>query len=104
MLTETQLEVADLGRLNRLLQNVSAYWIPIADQLEMTLEVDIIRNTPGNTNPSQFLRDLLHRWLNREHPTLETLCQALRGDIAIIGGVNVAKKLEEEFQALKGLQ
>jgi len=106
MLTETQLKVADLGRLNLLLQNVSAYWIPIADQLEMTSQVDIIRNTTSNTVPSQFLRDLLHRWLNREHPlpTLETLCQALRGDVAITGGGNVAKELEKEFQAQKGLQ
>ena len=103
LLTETQLKLDDLGSLKKLLQPVSAYWIPIADQLEMTSQVSVIQSTPANTSPSAFLRDLLYRWLSREHPspTLEALCQALRGDDEIIGGANVAKKLEETFQGLQ---
>ena len=55
------------------------------------------------TSPPAFIRDLLYRWLSREYPspTLEALCQALRGDDEIIGGANVAKKLEETFQGLQ---
>jgi len=104
-LTETQLKVDNLGRLKQLLHPVSPYWVPIADQLEMTSQVAIIQNTPANTGPPAFLRDLLYRWLSREHPspTLEFLCQALRGDSEIIGGDNVARILEEEFRLKKGL-
>ena len=91
----------------RLLQPLLSYWVPIADQLGMTTQVAAVRNTPDNTGPSAFLRDLLFRWLSREHPlpTLEALCQALRGvDDLIIGGANVANKLEETFQGQLGLQ
>ena len=82
-----------------MLQPVSAYWIPIADQLEMTSHVANIRGTPDNTGPSAFMRDLLNRWLSREHPspTLEALCQALRNDDEIIGGADAARKLEDKF-------
>ena len=105
-LTETELKLDDLGSLKRILQPVSAYWVPIADQLGMTSQVATIRGTPDNTGPSAFLRDLLNRWLSREHPlpTLEALRQALRGDDEIIGGPNVATKLEETFQGRLGLQ
>ena len=101
-MTETQLKLDDLGTLKPFLQPVSAYWVPIADQLGMTSQVAAIRSTPDNTSPSAFLRDLLNRWLSREHPspTLEALCQALRGDDEIIGGTNVATNLEERFQGL----
>ena len=79
---------------------MSSYWVPIADQLGMTSQVAVIQNTPANTGPPAFLRDLLFRWLSREQPspTLEALCQALRGDDEIIGGANVAKNLEETFE------
>ena len=99
-LTETQLKLDDLGTLKRLLQPVSAYWVPIADQLGMTSQVAVIQSTPANTGPPAFLRDLLFRWLSREQPspTLKALCQALRGDDEIIGGANVAKNLEETFE------
>ena len=82
---------------------MSAYWVPIADQLGMTSQVAVIQSTPANTGPPAFLRDLLFRWLNREHPspTLEALCQALRGDDEITGGANVAKNLEKAFQGLR---
>jgi len=88
LLTETQLKIDDLGNLKRVLQPVSAFWVPIADQLGMTSQVAVIRGTPDNTSPSDFMRDLLNRWLSREHPspTLKALCQALRGDDEIIGG------------------
>ena len=101
-LTETQLKLDDLSTLKRLLQPLSPYWVPIADQLGMTSQVAVIQSTPANTGPPAFLRDLLYRWLSREHPspTLEALCQALRGDDEIIGGANVAKNLEEAFQGL----
>ena len=101
-MTETQLELDDLGTIKSLLQPLSPYWISIADQLGMTSQVAVIRSTPDNTGPPAFLRDLLNRWLSREHPspTLEALCQALRGDEEIIGGANVAKNLEEMFQGL----
>ena len=101
-MTETQLKLDDLGTLKRLLQSVSPYWIPIADQLGMTTQVPVIQSTPANTGPTAFLRDLLFRWLRREQPspTLKALCQALRGDDEIIGGADVAKDLEETFQGL----
>ena len=70
----------------------------------MTSLVPTIRNTPDNTRPPAFLRDLLHRWLDRSHPTLEELCQALREDNEIIGGAGVADKLEEEFQGQRGVE
>ena len=87
-----------------MLQPVSAYWVPIADQLGMTSQVAVIRGTPDNTSPSAFMRDLLNRWLSREHPspTLKALCQALRGDDEIIGGCIVANRLEEEFSSQIG--
>ena len=105
ILTETKLKVDDLGSLERFLQPVSPYWVSIADQLGMTTEVDIIRGTPTNLRPSDFMRDVLHRWLSSEHPspTLETLCQALRGYSEIVGGENVASKLEKEFRSTTGL-
>ena len=101
-MTETQLKLDDLRTLKPLLQPVSAYWVPIADQLGMTLQVDVIWSSPRNTGSQAFLRDLLFRWLSREHPspTLEALCRALRGDNEIVGGANVAKNLEETFQGL----
>ena len=99
VLSETQLKLDDLGSLKQFLQPVSAYWIPIADQLGMTSQVEIIQTTQANTTPPACMRDLLHRWLSREHPspTLKTLCQALRSDDEIIRGSTVANKLEEEF-------
>ena len=93
----TELRPEDLGRLKPLLQPVAGYWIAIADQLGMTSCVATIQATPGNTRPSDFLRDLLHRWLNQGRPSLEKLCQALRKDGEIIGGAGVADKLEEEM-------
>ena len=99
LLTDILFKLDDLGNLKWLLQPVSAYWIPIADQLGMTSQVAAIRGTPDNTSPSAFMRDLLNRWLSREHPspTLKALCQALRRDDEIIGGSVVANKLEKEF-------
>lgn len=88
-----------------MLNDVAAYWVAIAGQLEMTSgEVDIIKQTPGYTVESG-LRDLLNRWLHRDcpPPTLEDLCQALRGDSAIIGGNRVATTLEEKFIGQSGL-
>ena len=69
----------------------------------MTSQVANVRGTPDNTNPSAFMRDLLIRWLSREHPspTLEALCQALRSDAEIIGGADAARKLEEMFLGLQ---
>ena len=103
LLTGTVLKLDDLRGLEILLQPVSAYWISIADQLGMASQVPIIQSTP---TPPTFMRDLLHRWLIREHPspTLEALCQALRGDAEIIGGAGVARKLEEMFQGRRGLR
>ena len=69
----------------------------------MTSQVANIRGTLDNTIPSAFMRDLLNRWLSREHPspTLEALCQALRSDAEIIGGADAARKLEEMFLGLQ---
>ena len=102
--TETQLKLDDLGNLKRVLQPVSAYWVPIADQLGMTSQVAVIQCTRDNTSPSDFMRDLLNRWLSREYPspTLNTLCEALRGDDEIIGGCIVANMLEEKFSSQTG--
>ena len=72
----------------------------------MTSLVPTIQNTPHNTHPPAFLRDLLHRWLDsdRSRPTLEELCQALREDDEIIGGAGVADKLEEKFRGQRGVE
>ena len=92
----------DLGRLKPLLKDVAAYWVPIADQLRMASDVPTIQHTPSNTNPPEFLRDLLYRWLNQGHPTVGSLCEALRGDSEIIGGARVATELEKEFSGQIG--
>ena len=99
----TQLNLGDLGKLKAQLVSVAAHWVDIADQLNMTLEVDIIKS--NHYGVEERLRELLNRWLNREDPspTLEALCQALRNDRAIIGGANMASKLEEEFKNSGGL-
>ena len=86
-----------MGALNRLLHRVSAHWVAIADQLRMQSHVPAIRATTSNTNPSEFLRELLFKWINHGHATLEVLCQGLRDDPAIIGGAEVAHSLEREF-------
>ena len=100
----TLLKLDDLGDLKRLIQPVAAHWVALADQLGMTTLVPTIRNTPDNTRPPAFLRDLLHRWLDRSRPTLEELCQALREDEEIIGGAGVTDKLEEMFRSQKGIE
>ena len=101
----TQLSDGDLGKLKVLLNHLAGYWKSIADQLGMTSQVANIRRNPDNVNPSDFLADLLNRWLNRKNPlpTLEALCQALSADTEIIGGANVASKLEETFKSRRGL-
>ena len=88
-----------------LLQDVAGYWIAIADQLGMGSQVNNIRRSPDNVVPSDFLRDLLNRWLNQENPlpTVEALCRALCDDAEIIGGAGVARRLEEMFQRRRGL-
>ena len=100
-----QLKPDDLGVLKVRLLPVAAYWVEIADQLGMTSQVSIIRTSPDNIKPSQFLRDLLNRWLSREHPspTLDSLCQGLRDDTSIIGGDLAAKNLEETFRDPRGM-
>ena len=100
--SETVLKPDDMKILKPLIQPVAAYWVEIADQLGMGSYVATIRGTPSNTNPPAYLRDLLNRWLNRGHPTLEVLCQALRGDTEIIGGDGVAAELEKGFQSRRG--
>ena len=93
-----QLKPNDLGVLKRLLHPISAFWVAIADQVGMGSHVPAIRGTPSNTNPPEFLRDLLFRWIGLGHSTLELLCQGLRDDPEIIGGVEVANNLEREFK------
>ena len=93
-----------MGRLKVLLQPVAGQWEELADQLQMTAVVEIVRNTPRNISPPKCLRDLLNRWLNKKdgHPTVEKLCQALRADDEITGGDTVANNLEGEFKDRKG--
>ena len=100
--SETVLKIDDLAELKRSLNRVAAHWVAIADQLGMGSYVPIIQGTPGNTNPPACLRDLLNRWLNQGHPTLEVLCQALRKDTEITGGDGVAAELEKGFQSRRG--
>ena len=97
-----QLKPNDLGALKQLLHPVSAFWVAIADQLGMGSHVPAIRGTPNNNNPPECLRDLLFRWIDHGHSTLEVLCQGLRNNPDIIGGNEVANKLEKEFQNRRG--
>ena len=101
----TLLKPDDLKDLKVLLQDVAGYWVAIADQLGMRSQVNNIRRSPDNIVPSDFLRDLLNRWINQENssPTLEALCRALCDDPEIIGGAGVARKLKEKFQRQRGL-
>ena len=94
----TLLKPDDMKILKPLIQPIAAYWVAFADQLGMGLYVSTIQATPTNTNPPACLRDLLNRWIHHGQPSLEALCQALRGDPEIIGGNSVAMKLEEQFQ------
>ena len=98
----THLTPKHMGHLRKLLWPVAADWVAIADQLGMESYVATIRATPSNTKPSEFLRDLLDRWLNQGHPTLESLCEALQEDIDIVRGPGVATELEKEFSRQKG--
>ena len=98
-----QLKLNDMGVLKRLLHPVSPSWVAIADQLGMGSHVPAIRATPSNTNPSEFLRDLLSRWIDQGRSTLEILCRGLRDDPEIIGGAEVANKLEKEFSNQGGV-
>ena len=98
----TLLKPDDMKILKPLIQPIAAYWVEFADQLGMESYVSTIQATPANTNPPACLRDLLNRWLHHGHPYLEALCQALRGDPEIIGGVGVATNLEEQFQDQRG--
>ena len=101
--SKTRLEPGDLGVLKVHLRDVAPCWVEIADQLGMQSEVDMIRRSPDNTKPYDFLRNLLFIWLNRDPiPSLEKLCQALRADPAIVGGSRIARELEEEFQSRTG--
>ena len=97
-----QLKSSDLGILKRLLHPISAFWVAIADKIGMGSHVPAIRGTPSNTSPPEFLRDLLFRWIEHGHSTLEILCQGLRDDPEIIGGAKVANILEKEFQNRRG--
>ena len=100
-----QLKPDDLGTLKVRLLPVAGCWVAIADQLGMTPQVTNIRASPGNVTPADFLRDLLNRWLYREHPSpsLDSLCEGLRGDTSIVGGDRVAHSLEETFQGQRGM-
>ena len=97
---ETRLTSEDLGRLTVPLRSVSDHWRYLADQLKMTKYVSAIATKKENTDPIDCLRDLLGRWLKTEHPTLETLCQALQELKEIIGEGDVAtviERLKEKF-------
>ena len=74
----------------------------LGDQLGMGSHIPVIQGTSSSTNPPEFLRDLLFRWIDQGHSTLEILCQGLRDDPEIIGGVEVAIMLEKEFQNRRG--
>jgi len=99
----TKLTLDDLGVLKRLIQPVAAHWVALADQLGMTSLVATIQNTRHDTPPA-FLRDLLYRWLMKGHPTLQELCQALRGDDEIVGGAGVANNLEERLRGQRSVE
>ena len=102
---EIPLTPDDLGRLKVLLQPVAGQWEELADQLQMTAVVEIIHNTPKNCSPAKCLRDLLNRWLSKKErsSTVGKLCRALIADEEIVGGSDVANKLEEEFIGRRGM-
>ena len=73
----TPLTLNDLVDLQECLNPISAEWVNLANAFRMAQIVDDIRAAPGLVRNRDYLRELLSRWLNRGHPTLETLYQAL---------------------------
>ena len=70
-------------------------------------DVPNIRTKPGLIDNQGYLGELLDRWLNGDHPTLEILYQAL-GKVKKItaqkaAAVNQAVTNLEEFQRQRGM-
>ena len=87
------------------LRPIAGNWMELALQLGLVLEeLKIIEATPLliHGGPTAFLREVLHKWLNRvppahTHPTLAKLCDALRSPA--MNQVRVANNLEQTYQA-----
>ena len=96
----------DLGDLQVCLQPISADWVDLARQLKMGQDVPNIQKKPGLIDNQDYLGELLDRWLNGDHPTLEMLYQAL-GNLREIttqkAAVNKAIIKLKEFQRQRGM-
>ena len=102
----TRLKPGDLGDLQVYLQPISADWINLASMLRMAEEERSIKTSPGLTNNQDYLRELLRRWLDGDHPTLETLNQALNRLMKITESKNAVKDAVtnlKRFQDQRGM-
>ena len=102
----TVLNPDDLGDLEVCLRSVTADWDKLAHQLRMGQDVPNIQKKPGLINNQDYLGELLNRWLNGDHSTLEMLYQALgklREITAQKAAVKQAVTKLEEFQHQRGM-
>ena len=95
----------DIATLMNLMLNFSYKWHEIGLGLGFVpSELKHISNSPSllMSAPTSFLYTLLSQWVQwptKEHPTkptLEALCEALRGSLAGLG--NLAEQVERELK------
>ena len=96
----------DLATLLSLMQNFSYKWNEIGLGLGFVQsELTLISSNPSlfKSAPASFLRMLLSQWVQwptvKEHPTkptLEALCEALRGSLVGLG--SLAEQIEKKLK------
>ena len=103
--TERVLTERDIATLLNLMHNFSDKWNEIGLGLEFVQsELTLISSNPSlfMSSPASFLRTLLSQWVQwptKEHPTkptLEALCEALRGPL--VGLASLAEQVERELK------
>ena len=105
-IVETLLNPDDSGDLEVCLQSIAADWEKLARQLKMGDDVPNILTIARLVDNQGYLGELLERWLNGDHPTLERLYQALnqlKKITAKKAPVNQAVANLKEFQHKRGM-
>ena len=105
-IVETLLNPDDSGDLEVCLQPIAADWDKLGRQLKMGDDVQKILKIARLVDNQGYLGELLDRWLNGDHPTLEMLYQALDKLKEITtkkAAVNKAVAKLKEFQRQRGM-